>query len=225
MIITSCALVASAAVLPGGTAAAASGTLADLVRASIGQELDAFAGYHATTVDGTASTIITIPDASECTELELTGAVSFMGTTEEGGEYAYNFVAAKCEPDAPAEYIAVIQTPESGGGVQHPGPLAAGDKIKITIDDNGTETTVTMTNLSDGTSIEVTTATLPDTYEVGTTSFGTALVGGAVSFTKNRLDGAKLKAADPTKVTFDDGGTKFKPTRLKRGQNFQVKTS
>ena len=221
MIIVCGALVATAAVVPAGASAAAPSSLADLVRTSIGQDLPEFAGYRATSLDGTAMTIITMPDASDCSELEMTGAVSFMGSGAQGN-YVYNIVAAKCEPGIPAEYVGVIQT--RGGDKMLPGALGPGDRIKIMITDNGTKTTVTMTNLSEGTRIKMSTSTVPNTYEVGTTNLGAALVGGSVSLTKNQLDGARLKAADPTRVTYDGGGLTFKPTKLEQGQDFRITT-
>lgn len=221
MIIVSAALVAGSAVTPSA-AATTPDTLAGLVRAAIGQDMPGFAGYSATSLDGSASTLITLPEATDCSELETTGAASFMGSA--GDEiFVFNLVAARCAPGEPAEYVALIQTTD--GVVPYTGALAVGDRIKITISDDGTETTVTMKNLTDGDQLVVATASVPFHYEVGSTYLRGPLVGGKIGLTKNRVDGERLKAADPTKVIYADAVTTFKPTKIKKGQDFLVKSS
>ena len=209
-----------------GSASAAGDDLPSVQRLiSTIQDVPAFAGYQTTSSDRSASVIITVPDAETCDELELSGGYSFMGLESEGS-YIFGAVAALCQPGAPGTYGAGVTTPD-GGTVNLPGPIAVDDQIKIVLSDNGTETTVTMTNLNGGASVSASTSSVGDNYEVGVTgAFGTPLVDGALAFTKAKVDGGKLKAAGPTKVVFSDPATPtYKPSKLKKGTNFKVTSS
>ena len=218
-------VVAASLITQAGVATAGTDRAWDLQGLSGDLDLEGFAGYQTTSADRDASVIITVPDAESCEFApELTQTRSFMGLMSESA-FASGVVNALCLPGEPGAYFAAAETGD-GGLVILPDP-SPGDRIKIVITDDGESTTVTVTNLTAGGSETASTASVPDNYEVGIQVVAPVqLVDSTVLFTKNRVDGAKLKVKDPTKITFsEDGFPKFKPTRLKRGVSFNVKSS
>jgi hypothetical protein len=92
------------------------------------------------------------------------------------------------------------------------------------ITEDGTNTTVTVTNLTTFAQVSASTPSVPTNYEVGIqATLDLPLVDRKTVLKHNRVDGVKLKAAHPTRHTFtDDAGNRFKPSQIKRGVNFKV---
>jgi len=217
-------LVASAVTSQTGVALADSGGAADVRQSVRLADLPRFAGYQTESNDRSASVIITVPEASSCAESELTLARNFMGLRSEDS-FVSGGVAAICNPGQEPGYRAGLDTFETGF-VELPGPHP-GDRILSVISDDGTNTTVTVTNLTTGDELSASTRSVPKNYEVGIqATLDIPQVNGKSMFAKNRVDGAKLKSAHPTRHTYtDDAGNKFKPTKIKRGTSFKVLTS